>query len=473
MKAYLDIIRKILDNGVRKENRTGMDAISIAGAMFEHDMEDGFPLLTTKQVPFRLISSELEFFVQGRTDKRWLQDHNNHIWDEWCNPMQAPQFRSNEERLDWQKENPDLGPLGYSYEWRHWGAEYKPIPFIWTGMDRKIEIQPSSEPLVGKTIRGRYGEFTVVAYDDCNKYFTVKFRKTGFTENNVSVQQIEDGTVQDPYFPEICGVACLGNYDTEVPQEIIDRLKIIWCQIIHRCYDPEHPSYTKYEARNVYVSNNWLIFANFLRDVQNLDGWHNKVEHWDSYCLNRNNNCYSKTSCSWIEENECTEEGLLRKTKSVGIDQLSNLINILKIDPNSRRMIVSAWNPEVINAMALPPYHYTFQVTVIGNKLNLLWNQRSVDSVLGLPYNIACYGLLLHLLAKQFGFQEGRLIGFLADTHVYVNHLDGIEEQLKREPLPLPRLVTEPFTDIFTWEYKHSRLNGYQHHPKIPFKVAV
>ena len=86
MEAYLDIVRQILQNGVKKENRTGIDTLALSGMKFEHDMTDGFPLLTTKKVPFRLISSELEFFIQGLTDKRWLQERNNHIWDEWCNP---------------------------------------------------------------------------------------------------------------------------------------------------------------------------------------------------------------------------------------------------------------------------------------------------------------------------------------------------------------------------------------------------
>ena len=156
-----------------------------------------------------------------------------------------------------------------------------------------------------------------------------------------------------------------------------------------------------------------------------------------------------------------------------GIDQLKNVVEKLKKNPNDRRMIVSAWNPVNIKDMALPPCHYCFQVTVIDGKLNLLWNQRSVDVALGLPFNIASYGLLLHLLAKETDLKEGRLVGFLADTHIYVNHIDGLKEQLKRKPFNLPKIKTENFSSIFEWKYEDSKVENYEHHPRIKFEVAV
>jgi thymidylate synthase len=136
-------------------------------------------------------------------------------------------------------------------------------------------------------------------------------------------------------------------------------------------------------------------------------------------------------------------------------------------------MIVSAWNPVDFHRMALPPCHYGFQVTVVGNRLNLLWNQRSVDVALGLPFNIASYALLLHLLARESNLEPGKLVGFLADTHIYVNHLDGMRLQLEREPYALPQVVTEQFRDIFSWQFEHSRVENYRHHPKIAFEIAV
>lgn len=288
MKAYLDIVRRILDEGERKENRTGVDALTVAGAMFEHDMANGFPLLTTKKMPFKTIRVELEFFIKGLTDKKWLQERRCTIWDEWANPKKAP-YGHDEASKKRMAEERDLGPV-YGFQWRHFDAPYE-------------------------------------------------------------------------------------NWDTD---------------------------YT-----------------------------------------------------------------------GKGIDQLKTVVDRLKTNPNDRRMIVMAWNPKALPEQALPPCHYGFQVTVVNEKLNLLWNQRSVDTMLGLPFNIASYALLLHLLAKESGLKEGRLIGFLADTHIYVNHVEGAKTQLARTPGPLPHIVTEPFTSIYEWTGEHTRLEGYEPQDRIEFPIAV
>ncbi len=288
MQAYHNIVKKILEQGDHKPNRTGVDTIAVAGAMFEHDMSKGFPLLTTKRVPFRLVASELEFFIKGITDKKWLQERNNHIWDEWCSPDKVTYAHDVETKKRMLEES-ELGPI-YGWQWRNFGANY-------TSSDQQPEGQ--------------------------------------------------------------------------------------------------------------------------------------------------------------------------------GIDQLKKLVHMLKNNPQDRRMIVSAWNPVDFHRMALPPCHYSFQVTVTNNKLNLLWNQRSVDTALGLPFNIASYALLLHLLAKESGFEEGKLVGFLADTHIYVNHLEGLQEQLKRETRDLPKLETENFTSIFDWKYTDSKIENYEPHKSIKFEIAV
>jgi thymidylate synthase len=134
-----------------------------------------------------------------------------------------------------------------------------------------------------------------------------------------------------------------------------------------------------------------------------------------------------------------------------------------------------AWNPTKLNEMALPPCHYGFQVTVTGNKLNLMWNQRSIDVALGLPFNISSYALLLHLLAKETGYEEGRLVGFLGDTHIYLNHIEGLKEQLARDPntYPLPKIETKNFTNIFDWQFTDTELVGYESYPRIKFEIAV
>ncbi len=290
MKAYLDIVKNIIENGKLEDTRTGVRAYTIAGAMFEHDMEKGFPLLTTKKTPFKLVATELEFFINGITDKKWLQDKNNHIWDEWAKPQKAA-YGHDEIAKKKMLEERDLGPI-YGFQWRHFNAPYE-------------------------------------------------------------------------------------NYDSD---------------------------YT-----------------------------------------------------------------------GKGIDQLKKVVETLKTNPRDRRMIVSAWNPQQFSEMALPPCHYAFQITVIDGKLNLLWNQRSVDTMLGLPFNIASYALLLHLLAKEAGLKEGKLVGFLADVHIYENHIDGAKEQLSRDPnkYPLSTIETENWKSIFDWHAENTKLLNYQSYDRIPFEIAV
>jgi thymidylate synthase len=288
MISYLNLVRRVFDSGTRKPTRTGVDTLAIAGGMFEHDMHDGFPLLTTKKVPLRLPATELEFFLHGRTDKAWLQEHNNHIWDEWCAPHVVP-YRHDEETKVRMREERELGPI-YGFQWRHFGAEY--------------------------------------------------------------------------------------------------------------------------------------------------------VDHQTDY-------------------------------EGQGVDQIVRLIETLKRDPHDRRMLVSAWNPAALHQMALPPCYYGFQVTVLDGRLNLLWNQRSVDVALGLPFDIAAHGLLLHLLAKEADLQEGKLIGFLGDVHVYVNHVDGLKEQLSRAPLTLPNVRTENFSSLFEWKHTDTTIENYTPAPSIKFEIAI
>jgi thymidylate synthase len=288
MNSYLNIVKTVLTNGIVKEDRTGTGTKAIAGAMFECDLSDGYPLLTTKNMPFRLIASELEFFIKGQTNKEWLLDRENHIWDEWCSPDKVPYSHDAAEQERMLKEK-ELGPI-YGWQWRNFGAHY------------------------------------------------------------VAHNQPKEGA---------------------------------------------------------------------------------------------------------------------------GKDQLKEVVQMLREDPTSRRMLVLAWNPQDLHRMALPPCHYGFQVTVLDGRLNLLWNQRSVDVALGLPFNIASYALLLHLLAKEAGLEEGKLVGFLADTHVYLNHIKGLEKQLERKPMPLSRIKTENFASIFDWEYQQTKVIDYEHHPGIAFDIAV
>ncbi|MFH1890187.1 MAG: thymidylate synthase [Candidatus Kuenenbacteria bacterium] len=290
MKQYLEIVKNVLEHGEKKDDRTGVGTISLPGSMFQHNMSQGFPILTTKKIPYGLVKTELEFFIKGITDKKWLQDKNNHIWDEWCSPIKVPYGHDHETKTKMAKER-DLGSI-YGWEWRHFGAKY-------------VDYQ------------------------------------------------------------------------------------------------------TDYSGQ--------------------------------------------------------------------GIDQLKKLVDTLKSNPNSRQMLVLAWNPLDVDKV-IPPYcHYAFQVTVVNDKLNLFWNQRSVDVALGLPFNIASYATLLHLLALESRLKEGMLTGFLADTHIYLNHIEGLKEQLTHDvnKYELPKIKTSNFKSIFEWTAEDTQLIGYESYPAIKFKIAV
>lgn len=153
-------------------------------------------------------------------------------------------------------------------------------------------------------------------------------------------------------------------------------------------------------------------------------------------------------------------------------DQLKDVVDTLKSNPNSRRMLCSAWNPLALEHMALPPCHFAWQVNVTDGKLNLFYYMRSVDFVLGNDLNT--YGLLLHLLAKESNLKEGMLVGFFADAHIYLNHIDGIKELLSRNTMGnLPTIKTDNFKSIYDWQYSDTILLDYEPLPSVKFDVAV
>ena len=156
------------------------------------------------------------------------------------------------------------------------------------------------------------------------------------------------------------------------------------------------------------------------------------------------------------------------------IDQLAEAIRLIRDDPYSRRIIVSAWNPGELGEMALPPCHAFFQFFVARDTLSLQMYQRSCDLFLGVPFNISSYALLLHMVAQVTGLQAGEFIHTLGDAHIYHSHFEQVREQLTREPLPLPRLeLDSSVRDIDAFGMTSARLDGYQHHTAIRAKMAV
>ena len=264
MKQYLDLLDRILKEGTQKGDRTGTGTISVFGNQMRFNLDDGFPLLTTKKLHLKSIIYELLWFLKGDTNVRYLQDHGVRIWNEWAD------------------ENGDLGPV-YGHQWRSW-PDYK------------------------------------------------------------------GGT----------------------------------------------------------------------------------------------------------------------------IDQISNVIDQLKHNPDSRRMMVSAWNPAEVDEMALPPCHCLFQFYVADGRLSLQLYQRSADTFLGVPFNIASYALLLMMMAQATGLKAGDFIHTTGDTHLYLNHLEQARLQLTRTPRPLPKMVLNPdVKNLFDFKYEDFKLENYDPRDHIKASVSV
>lgn len=528
MIPYLEIVVDILSHGTFKENRTGVGAYTLPGMMFKHNMERGFPLLTTKFVPIKLVASELEGFIKGITDKKWFQEKGNHIWDEFSYVDGRVLERSKTEREIYQLKSNDLGML-YGFQWGKFNADDR-IPPPNANIPYKPIINDKA-PVYQST---NYGEFYLV--DDLGDKIKIQFKETGYT-SIFAKSQVNTRKVKDPYYKKYFGEACIGLPDKSLSYH--KKAKQIWTNLISRCYNEKAHDYHLYGGNGVRVCNDWLVFEYFLEDLPKIPHWDEKLKSWDMYSLDKdkigNGFFYSLKTCLWATTKEqsknkktniyfdaispkgeiirnqtnltsfCLNKKIdpgdankllnnkrirpvggwkfinkrtNRRETNEGIDQLFNIIHTLKTNPNDRRMIVSAWNPRQLHQMALPPCHYSFQVTVDNGFLNLAWNQRSVDVALGLPFNIASYALLLLLFCAETGYKPGHLIGFLMDTHIYENHVDGMKEQLIRQPKLLPKVhivkeVGPGGFSMLNWDSDDILLMDYEYHPKINFEIAV
>lgn len=174
----------------------------------------------------------------------------------------------------------------------------------------------------------------------------------------------------------------------------------------------------------------------------------------------------------WRKWDKFEIDSQTEQCKKSHIDQIKNVIKMIKTNPSSRRLIVSAWNVADVPQMALPPCHLLFQFYVVNGRLDCQLYQRSADTALGVPFNIASYATLLQMMAQECALVPGVFTHTLGDAHIYLNHIEGIKEQLKREPFPLPtlKIAKKSFDELVFEDFK---LENYQHHPFIKFKIAV
>ena len=211
-----------------------------------------------------------------------------------------------------------------------------------------------------------------------------------------------------------------------------------------------------------YLSGETHI-RNLRKHTKIWDAWTNEDKDWEIGKM------YGYQWVKWEKFVKNKETGNYKKNY---INQIKEVIDLIKNNPNSRRMVVTAWNPSVLDEIALPSCHAFFIFNVTNGKLNCHLTQRSGDIALGIPFNLACYATLTQMIAQEVNLELGEFSHYINDAHIYENHIDGLKEQLQREPLPLPQLKinNKPFWEL---EFEDFKLLNYNHHPVIKFPVAV
>ncbi|MCG7420432.1 thymidylate synthase [Macrococcoides goetzii] len=311
-QAYHDLCRRVLETGKNKDDRTNTGTLSVFGHQMRFDLSKGFPLLTTKKVSFKLIATELIWFMRGDTNIKYLLEYNNNIWNEWA-------------FLKWIESDEYQGPDMTNFGHR---------------------------------------------------------------------------------------------------------------ALVDEAFNEEYKNQLKIFKENI------LTDAEFSRKFGDLGNVYGK--QWRNF-----------------------------ETKNGSTDQLMEVIEGIKNNPTSRRHIISAWNPGEIETMALPPCHTMFQFYVQDNKLSCQLYQRSADIFLGVPFNIASYSLLTHLIAKECNLEVGEFVHTFGDAHIYSNHIEAVNEQLSRDSFEPPTLKINTDKSIFDIEYEDLEIINYQAHPAIKAPIAV
>lgn len=443
-QKYLDLLAEVYQDGEWRSDRTGTGVSSLFGKQVVYDLADGFPLLTTKKIHWKSVVHELLWFLSGRTNIKYLQDNNVHIWDAWAS------------------EEGELGPV-YGQSWRKWGLPPERIPQPKPKLRQGVEAtylkvgngSGSTQHVLGKTWEGmmarcydknlpgykHYGEKGVSV---CDRWLEFKC----FAEDAVQLPGYNQ-RVSDMDTRYVLDKDTRGNGFIYGPD---------FCAWITDLENSQAKADTLYVVEKDGIEHSFTNSAAFCRQHGLCDG--NFSDLWTG-----NKNAKIRQGFTFVRKTP------LRK----GVDQIQNLIDGIKANPYSRRHIVNAWNPAAVPLMALPPCHAFFQIYVhTDGTMDLNLYQRSADCWIGIPYNIASYTLLLMMIAQCTGYRAGRFIHSLGDVHLYRNHVDAYFIQKDRTILPPPTVTLNPeIKSIFDFKFEDITLENYNSHPAIKAPVAV
>lgn len=528
MKQYNDALKFILENGVKSEDRTGEGTLSYFGYQMRFDLQKGFPAVTTKKLAWKAVVSELLWFLEGSSDERRLAEILHGTREDSKTTIWTANANAQGKNLGYQ--NNDLGPI-YGYHWRYiYNNECFPVkikksintPFKLE--DKEMEVEQISNKYVGKIFKNKFGqEYKVWGIGNLvsnglksKKYtYNIQYLKTKSVYKNV-VSVGNNNSHQDGFEPTLYGVGMLGYYQHKKESDINKRLRRTWENMISRCYNPKDKRFKTNKKNNVFVCDRWLVLSNFVEDAKKLDGWLWYVRNEDivldkDYYGNNNiycpettvfipkehNNQYRKDATPIIVKNPnfptryFPTMGEYKKVNPIGemslykndgfvirhqfpVDQITNLIKQIKKDPNSRRLLLSSLEVGSLDKASLPPCHTFAQFYVREGKLSCQMYQRSADFFLGVPFNIASYSLLTHMIAQVCDLEVGEFIHTFGDSHIYLNHIEAVKEQLQREPYDLPTLkINKKVKNIDDFKMEDFELINYKHHATIKAAMAV
>lgn len=463
-QQYLDILEELLTAN-SKDDRTGTGTNSLFCRHMRFDLSKSFPLLTTKKVFWKGVAAELLWFISGSQDERELCKltygtdslEKQTIWTGNCQDRAS---------LDDNRFNGyNMGNM-YNIAWRYLPCS----PHEYKIFERRTFVDDYIETGVGE-------------------HFNITVAKHGYLGSDYK------------------------RNDTS------KKLYKVWQDMLRRVYDP----YKNQESyKKVTICKRWHNFTHFLHDSYMLPGFQEFIDSGYKFQLDKDyfgSNVYSPNTCIFINpklnkslngggrgfkiykyddklfyskrdlnkyrgvslESKLPKHGveIIKDNEThvvrpiIFIDQLQNMIDLIKNDPNSRRIIVDAWNPRITENAVLGVCHPLFQVVVMNNKLNLVFMMRSSDFFLGAPFNIASYALLAHLLALECGLEVGELVYEGHDVHLYHNHLEQAKLQLSREAFEFPQIKINKKDSIFDYELSDFEIIDYKSHAGIKAPIAV